>query len=468
MVLDISLIRTDEGLQIVQDSQKKRFADSNIVDDLVEYDKEWIKCAFDRSRYSKLENMIKRIIGNRIKANKIIKDNNENIQNNNIITIDDTILQMILSINIDQLETMNDLQLREINNICSKMKELCLNEEKKISSKREEQIKRIGNIIHPSVPISSDEKDNEIICLVGDFVEKKYFHGDLLEKIDGIDCVAGSRVAGNRGYFLKGPCVYLAQALQQLSLRILDENNYVALQTPYFMNANMMADVAQLSQYDEELYKVINNDNDIKYLIATSEQPITLLHSNETISLKKLPIKYSGLSTCFRKEAGRQGKDMSGIFRVHQFEKIEQFIICSSENNESWNHLEDMLKTSRNLLDILKIPYRVVNIVSGDLNLAAAKKYDIEGWLPGSKSFRELVSCSNCTDYHSRNLRIKHTVKNGKNTSYVHMLNATMCAVTRMLCVICENYQTDNGIIVPDALQPFMPPKYNQLIPFVK
>ena len=273
---------------------------------------------------------------------------------------------------------------------------------------------------------------------------------------------AGTTIAGNRGYFLKGPCVWLAQALQQLSLKLLDDKNYVAIQPPYFMNTNIMHNVAQLSQFDEELYRVTKsndnqNDNDCdKYLIATSEQPLTALHAAKLIPPKMLPIKYAGISPCFRREAGSHGKDTRGIFRVHQFEKVEQFVICSPDNNESWIHLEDMLQTSQLLLDTLKIPYRVVIIVSGALNLAAAKKYDIEGWFSGSNTYRELVSCSNCTDYHSRKLQIKMT-HNGKEQKFVHMLNATMCAITRMICIILETYQTETGIVVPDALRPYMP-----------
>ena len=159
---------------------------------------------------------------------------------------------------------------------------------------------------------------------------------------------------------------------------------------------------------------------------------------------------------------------MSGIFRVHQFEKVEQFIICSAENNESWMHLEAMLNNAKDFLDVLDLPYRVVNIASGELNLAAAKKYDIEGLFPHSNTYKEVVSCSNCTDYHSRNLGIKYVPKDNTDAKYVHMLNSTMCAVTRMICMILENYQTQDGIKVPDALQKYMPNRYKKIIPYMK
>ena len=161
-----------------------------------------------------------------------------------------------------------------------------------------------------------------------------------------------------------------------------------------------MAKVAQLSEFDEALYHVQGEKDDEKYLIATSEQPICAFHSDEWIPEKSLPIKYGGVSSCFRKEAGAHGKDNAGIFRVHQFDKIEQFVITQPE--DSWNEHEKMIRLSRDYFEAIGIPYRVVSIVSGALNNAAAKKYDLEGWYPGYQKFRELVSCSNCLDYQSR------------------------------------------------------------------
>jgi len=169
-----------------------------------------------------------------------------------------------------------------------------------------------------------------------------------------------------------------------------------------------------------------------------------------------LPLRYAGISPCFRKEAGAHGKDLRGIFRVHQFEKIEQFVITTPE--KSWEMHEEMLATSEEFFQSLKIPYRVIAIVSGALNNAAAKKYDLEGWFPGFGEFRELVSCSNCTDYQSRSLNVRCGSKksNEKEKKYVHMLNSTLSATTRTICAILENYQTPEGVMVPEVLQPFM------------
>ena len=175
---------------------------------------------------------------------------------------------------------------------------------------------------------------------------------------------------------------------------------------------------------------------------------------------KNLPIKHAGFSTCFRKEAGSSGKDTLGIFRVHQFEKIEQFCITTNENNESWKLMEEMIKTSEEFYQSLGIEYRIINIVSGALNNAAAKKYDLEAWFPVSKCFKELVSCSNCTDYQSRNIECLIGQVDGegydKVKNYSHMLNATLCAVTRTMCCICETHQTEKGVKIPDVLVSFV------------
>jgi seryl-tRNA synthetase len=192
------------------------------------------------------------------------------------------------------------------------------------------------------------------------------------------------------------------------------------------------------------------------YLIATSEQPLAALHVDEWMDPATLPVRYGGVSSCFRKEAGAHGKDTWGIFRVHQFEKVEQFVITSPET--SWEMHEEMLKTSEEFYQSLGIPYQVVVIVSGELNNAAAKKYDLEGWYPGFQEFRELVSCSNCTDYQARRMEIRYGApkKDDDTKHYVHMLNSTLTATGRTICAILENNQTDKGINVPPALQPFL------------
>jgi seryl-tRNA synthetase len=191
------------------------------------------------------------------------------------------------------------------------------------------------------------------------------------------------------------------------------------------------------------------------YLIATSEQPISCLYRNEWLEQTDLPKSFVGVSPCFRKEAGAHGKDTWGIFRVHQFEKIEQFVLCDPE--QSWDYHEKMIKVSEEFMQSLGLPYRVINIVSGALNDAAAKKYDLEAWFPGYEAFRELVSCSNCTDYQSRNVNIRlRDASKPNEKKFVHMLNGTLCATERTLCCILENYQTETGLKVPEVLVPYV------------
>ena len=250
----------------------------------------------------------------------------------------------------------------------------------------------------------------------------------------------------------------LNQAIIQLALAHLGAKGYTALQTPFFMRRDAMAMCAQLSDFHEALYKVSEGDDekdeDLKYLIATSEQPIACYHSGEKLDKKQFPMKYMGLSTCFRKEAGKHGKDTLGVFRTHQFEKIEQFVLTSPEGNESWEEMQRILNNAAEFYEALEIPFRVVNIVSGELNDAAAKKFDLEAWFPGGGAFRELVSCSNCTDYQSRRLDVRYGTEKG--APFCHMLNSTLSATERTMCCLVENYQTEEGILLPEPLRPFM------------
>lgn len=253
------------------------------------------------------------------------------------------------------------------------------------------------------VPISDNEDNNAIQrtwAPEGVKVEKKdvLSHHEVLLRLDGYDPERGTKVVGHRGYFLKQWGVFLNQALINYGLEYLSQKGFTPLQTPQFMLKDYMGKTAQLEQFDEELYKVVDGEpqND-KYLIATSEQPISAFHADEWIIAKDLPIKYAGFSTCYRREAGSHGRDAWGIFRVHQFEKVEQFVLTDPE--KSWEMFEEMFETSEGFYKSLGLPYQVVAIVSGALNNAAAKKFDLEAWFPFQGEYKELVSCSNCTDY---------------------------------------------------------------------
>jgi seryl-tRNA synthetase len=243
------------------------------------------------------------------------------------------------------------------------------------------------------------------------------------------------------------------------------------------MNKDVMSTIAQLEDFDEQLYKVSGRTDDPdgtteKYLIATSEQPICAYHKGDWIEEKVLPLRYAGISTCFRKEAGSSGRDIRGIFRVHQFEKIEQFCLTVDDLEESQKEQQKMLNCAKDFYDSLGFPYRVVCIVSGALNDAAIKKYDLEAWFPGQNTYRELVSCSNCTDFQARGVGVRCGQKASTKAdltaraSYVHMLNATLCATGRGICCLLENYQTEEGVRIPEVLQPYLGGK--DFIPFVR
>jgi seryl-tRNA synthetase len=276
--------------------------------------------------------------------------------------------------------------------------------------------------------------------------------------LDFVELERGQKVAGHRGYFLKGYGVLLNQALVNFGLATLHKAEYTPLQPPYFMKSAIMHETCQLDDFEENLYQVEGTeDKDPLYLIATSEQPISAMHRGEFIEPKDLPFRYAGNSSCFRKEAGSHGRDVWGLFRIHQFEKVEQFILCAPD--KSWEEFEKMIGTSKSFYEALGLPYQVIKIVSGALNDAAAMKYDLEAWFPGYESYRELVSCSNCTDYQSRALEIRYAVKNlakGETTPFVHLLNGTMCATERTMCCIMENYQTAEGLRIPEALRPYI------------
>jgi seryl-tRNA synthetase len=278
-------------------------------------------------------------------------------------------------------------------------------------------------------------------------------HHHLMKILGMYDPERGAKIAGHRGYFLKGLGVLLNQALINYGINFLMDKGYEVVQPPYFIKREMMEKTCELADFKDNLYQVEDNEY---CLIATSENPISVMHCDEWLKKSDLPIKYCGYSSCFRKEAGSSGKDVWGIFRVHQFDKIEQFVICEPE--KSWEMHEEMIKVAEEFWKSLGIPYRVVSIVGGALNNAAAKKYDLEGWFPGYGTYRELVSCSNCTDYQSRAANTKFgTKKQGESgdKNLVHMLNSTLCATGRGVCVILENYQTEEGVKIPEVLQPY-------------
>lgn len=472
MVLDLELFRADKGgdPEKIRKNQEKRFKDASVVDKVVDADNKWRKLRFNLDQYNKLKNVCSKTIGEKMKKKEAAGDSD---------VLPDALLKDLVNFDSDAVKELSMTQLRKLSTLADDGMKQCQEDCQLTELQRFEAIKEIGNLVHDSVPVSNDENENRVERTWGDTAtKKKYSHIDLIHMIDGVDGERGAVTAGGRGYYLKGAAVFLEQAIVNLALRMLNDKSYQALYTPFFMRKEVMQEVAQLSQFDDELYKVIGKrsenkeeqDVEEKYLIATSEQPIAAFHRDEWISTQSLPIRYAGYSTCFRQEVGSHSRDTRGIFRVHQFEKVEQFCLTSPHENKSWAMMDEMIGNAEAFNQAIGIPYRVVNIVSGELNNAASKKLDIEGWFPGSGAFRELVSCSNCTDYQSRRLRVRYgqTKKMNQETEYVHMLNATMCATTRTICAILENYQVEDGIVIPVVLRSLMPLMYSEKIPFVK
>jgi seryl-tRNA synthetase len=458
MPIDINLLRASRGgdPNVVRMSQEHRFASVELVDQVMELDQKWRQMVValdelkrDRGSLNKEIGKIKKVKGD---ANVLIAQMKE---------------KAVAEKEMAPKVALAEKQLRE-------------------------EVAKIGNILCPSVPLSQNEADNVVVKKWGDEIKRSdqsdcAHHHDLLHRIGGYEPQRGSAVAGRRAYFLTGVGVQLKLALEAYAAQFMVGRGFTLVQPPYFMNKDVMAGVAQLEDFDEALYKVATgssgkhdakgsrggdedaggggNDGqeacqaDEKYLIATSEQPLCAYHKGDKLKHDELPKRYAGVSTCFRKEAASHGRDTWGIFRVHQFEKVEQFCVCAPD--ESAALLQQLLSNAEAFYQSLRIPYRVVNVVSGELNNAATKKLDLEAWLPSFAEYRELVSCSNCTDYQSRSMNIRYVPKEkakvkGEAGQFCHLLNATLCAVTRTICAILETYQTPEGVEVPKVLQGYM------------
>jgi seryl-tRNA synthetase len=314
---------------------------------------------------------------------------------------------------------------------------------------------RLPNILHGSVPVGKDDSENVEVKRWGEAKEydfKPKSHIDLMTDLDLLDLDRAAKVSGARFYYMKNEAIMLELALERFALDFLRSKEFTLIEPPFMIKKEPYEGVTSLADFEDTLYKVEGED---LYLIATSEHPMGAMFMNEVVPAESLPIKCAGISPCFRKEAGAHGKDTKGIFRVHQFNKIEQFIFCKPE--DSWSLHEELLANAEAIYQRLDIPYRVVNICTGDIGTVAAKKYDIEGWMPVQKMFRELVSCSNCTDYQARRLNIRYREKTGEKSEFVHTLNSTAIATQRTIVAIVENYQQEDGSIkIPKALLPYM------------
>jgi seryl-tRNA synthetase len=315
---------------------------------------------------------------------------------------------------------------------------------------------RLPNLLHESVPFGKDESDNVEVKKWGTppkFSFRPKDHIDLGTRLDIIDVERAGKIAGSRFFFLKGAAVLLDVALVNLALDELSSKGYTPMEPPYLMRRRPYEGVVALSDFEDVLYKIENED---LYLIATSEHPIAAMYMDEVVMSENLPLKLCGVSTNFRKEAGAHGKDTRGVFRTHQFNKVEQFIFSRPE--DSWKLHEELLQNAEELVQKLGLAYRVVNVCTGDIGTVAAKKYDIEAWMPAQNAYREIISCSNCTDYQARRLNVKYREKEGEPPrGLVHTLNSTALATGRTMVALMENYQQKDGsIVIPEALRKYM------------
>ena len=312
----------------------------------------------------------------------------------------------------------------------------------------------IPNLVHDSVPKGADESFNKQVRTWGeipkfDFEVKD--HIDLGLELDIVDIERASKTAGARFYYLKDGLVKLGHSLTAFALDFVSNKNYNLIQPPYMINRQSMEGAVIADDFEDVIYKV--QDEDL-FLIGTSEHAIASMYYDEILEGSKIPLRYASISPCFRREAGAHGKDQKGIFRVHQFEKIEQFIFCRPE--ESWEEHEKMIKNTEEFYQQLEIPYRLMLLSSGDMGKVSAKTYDIEAWMAGQNAYREIVSCSNCIDYQSRRLKIRFREKSNEDTKYIHTLNSTLVAIERTMVAILENNQTKDGHVeIPKVLQKY-------------
>jgi seryl-tRNA synthetase len=410
-MIDIKLLR--ENSEIVKKSQKNRGMDENIVEDFLKLDKEWreLKEEVDklRSRRNKLSEEINQAKKEKDekKAKEIIKEAQE------------------IPKKLANLE--NDIKISE--------------------EKRMNIWKEIPNIPDKSVPIGDVTKNKVILEHLKP--KKPSFqprdHTDILTELNLLDTQKASDVASSRFYYLKGDLVKLNFAIINYALDFLKEKGFTLIQPPYMLRKSALEGALPLAAFEEMIYKI---DGEDLYLIGTAEHALNAYHMNETLNLEK-PIRYAGISPCFRKEAGAHGKDTKGIFRIHQFEKVEQFIFCKPE--DSWKEFDLIYNNTIALFKGLEIPFRAIILSTGDMGRVPVKTVDFEGWFPSQNSYRELASCSNCTDFQARRSNIRFQEKG--EMKFANTLNNTAIATERMMaCLIDNGQQKDGSIKIPKAL----------------
>ncbi|MCX6812882.1 MAG: serine--tRNA ligase [Candidatus Azambacteria bacterium] len=405
---------------------------------------------------------IKFIRENKKEVEKGIKAKGFDVDVNLILDFDEQnrgLEKEIENLNIERKKAANKKDIKKGKEIKIKLSELEL-EKKAASEKLEELLKKLPNFPLPEVPIGKDETKNKVLREVGEKPKFSFNPKDYLilnEKLGWIDIERAGKAAGSRFGYLLQDAVDLEFALVRLAFDTLRKESFIPIIPPVFLKPEAMRGMGYLDYNKDEVYHLEKDD---LYLIGTSEQAIGAMHMNEILNKKQLPLRYAGFSSCFRREAGSYGKDTKGILRVHQFDKVEMFSFCRPEDSKKEH--EFLLSMEEKLMKALELPYRVLQICTGDLGIQAANKYDIEVWLPGQNQYRETHSTSNDTDFQSRRLNIRYkNPKTGKN-ELVHTLNGTAFAMGRIIIAIMENYQQKDGTIkIPNVLEKYICPQAN-------
>ena len=410
-MIDIKQLR--ENPDLYRRDIKKRFKDSGMIDSALKFDLEWRKLKLEADNLRSERNKISEEINQAKKSGKKVEP---------LIK-----------------------RAKEIPEKLAKTEE----REKNIYENLMGELLKIPNLMHESVPTGKDDSENVTIKTWGKKIKYSFepkSHVDLIRDLDLADIERAAKVSGARFYYLKNELVILNNAIMRFALDYLQKKDFTLVHPPYMMNRAAYSGAISLDQFEETLYKIENED---LYLIATAEHPLDEMHSGELLKKSSLPLVYAGISPCFRKEAGSHGKDTKGIFRVHQFDKVEQFTIC--EPNDSYKWMEKFLKNSEEFFQALEIPYRVVDVCSGDISKRDAKQYDIEAWMPVQNAYREVVTCDNCTDWVSMRSNIKFEDKGKRD--FVHTVDCTLVANPRAIVAILENHQQKDGSVkIPKAL----------------
>jgi len=418
-MLDIKLIR--EHPEVVRVNLEKRGAVEKLkmLGDLIEYDKKWRQLL---TEVNKLRHRRKIVTAEIASLKKKGKDVNKKLE-----------------------------QARKIPEKIERLEK----QVKKYKERADRILLGLPNILHESVPVGRDESENVVVKTWGepskfDFEPKN--HLEIAMNLGLIDAERAAKVAGHGFYYLKGEMALLDYAILNYTINFMRKRGYLLIEPPFMMRKKPYLGVIDLEFFGDQLYKIEKED---LYLIATSEHPMAAIFMDEVINKENLPIKLVGVSPCFRKEVGAHGKYTKGLFRMHQFNKVEQFIFCLPE--DSWKLHEELQKNAEDLYKSLGLHFRVVNVCTGDIGMIAAKKYDIEVWMSDGE-YREVGSNSNCTDYQARRLNIRFREKEGQAPAgFVYTLNNTALATSRTMMAILEQFQQkDDSVIIPKVLRPFM------------